>query len=202
MRNDGSLLPSTLLWQHGWEVRIVYRIPTVRAVHILSTDTGSPGGSVAKQVTVCFKSLPDAPFSQTQMRNRRGPLNFLEKGNIGMTVEWTPSPLTVKTEIDLLVEAAAFTWGLHVWSVKTITSSVCLQIIINLFTKKKNSGKLILYRSCHKRARRSSYRSASNDIHTVLKRMLTHTLRFTQIHNSNIRQFSFLVFFGMSVICT
>lgn len=72
-RNDESLLASTLLWQHGWEVRTVYQIPTVRAVHILSTDTGSPGGSVAKQVTVCFKSLPDAPFSQTQMRNRKGP---------------------------------------------------------------------------------------------------------------------------------
>ncbi len=61
------------------ELYVGYQIPTVQAVHILSTDISNPQGSVAKQVTVCFKSLPDASFSQTQMKNRRGPLDFPEK---------------------------------------------------------------------------------------------------------------------------
>lgn len=139
--------------------------------------TSSPLTPAALGAQLPSRSQCASNHSQTPLSHRRrweterGPLDFLEKGNIGMTAEWTPSPLTVRTENDLLVEAAAFTWGLHVWSVKTITSSVCLQIRINLFTK-KNSGKLILYRSCHKRAGRSSYRSASNDIHTALN---THT---------------------------
>lgn len=77
--NGQTLLPSILFWQLGWEVSFMYQIPTVRAVHILSADISNPKGSVAKQVTVCFKSLPDASFSQTQMKNRRGPLHFPEK---------------------------------------------------------------------------------------------------------------------------
>ncbi len=61
------------------ELYVEYHIPTIQAVHILSADISNPQGSVAKQVTVCFKSLPDASFSQTQMKNRGGPLDFPEK---------------------------------------------------------------------------------------------------------------------------
>lgn len=50
----------------------MYQIPTVRAVHILSADTNNPQGPAAKQVTMCFKSLPDGPFSKSQMKNRGG----------------------------------------------------------------------------------------------------------------------------------
>lgn len=71
--------PWPFFWQHRWEVSFMYQIPTVQAVHILSADMSNPKGSVAKQVTVCFKSLPDASFSQMQMKNRRGPLDFPEK---------------------------------------------------------------------------------------------------------------------------
>lgn len=74
--NVQTLLPLILFWQRRWEVSYMDQIPTVRAVHILSADISNPKGSVAKQVTVCFKSLPDASFSQTQMKNRRGPLDF------------------------------------------------------------------------------------------------------------------------------
>lgn len=51
----------------------------VQAVHILFADISNPRGSVAKQVTARFKSLPDVFFSQMQMKNRREALDSLEK---------------------------------------------------------------------------------------------------------------------------
>lgn len=42
----------------------MYQVPTIHAVHILSTDINNPEGSAAKQVTMCFKSLPDADEKQ------------------------------------------------------------------------------------------------------------------------------------------
>lgn len=59
-------------WHCKWELGFMYQIPTIRAVHILSADTNNPRGPVAKQVTMCFKSLPDGSFSKSQMKNSVG----------------------------------------------------------------------------------------------------------------------------------
>lgn len=69
------MLLEILFWLRRWKVSYMYQIPTIQAVHIhiLSADIGDPQGSVAKQVTERFKSLPDASFSQTEMKNRAGP---------------------------------------------------------------------------------------------------------------------------------
>lgn len=84
-------------WQQKWEMGFMYQIPTVRVVHILSADTSNPRGPAAKQVTVCFKSLPDAPFSKSQMKNRGGGgaglpretnINMMLKQSVPLTVYW------------------------------------------------------------------------------------------------------------------
>lgn len=59
-------------WHSEWEMGFMYQIPIFRAVHILFADTKNPQAPVAKQVTMCFKSLPDGSFSKSQMKNRGG----------------------------------------------------------------------------------------------------------------------------------
>lgn len=49
----------------------MYQIPIIRAVHILFADTKNPQGPVAKQVTMCFKSLPDG-FLKVADEKQRG----------------------------------------------------------------------------------------------------------------------------------
>lgn len=44
----------------------MYPVPANQATHILSADMCNPEGSVAEQVTLCTKSLPDASFSQAE----------------------------------------------------------------------------------------------------------------------------------------
>lgn len=98
--NGETLLSSRLFWQHRWGVSYMYQIPIVHAVHILSADISNPKGSVAKQVTVCFKSLPDASFSQTQMKNRRGPLDFPE--NPILVWWWSKPPCSLQRRWKLI----------------------------------------------------------------------------------------------------
>lgn len=56
----------------------MYQIPNVRAVHILSADTKNPQGPAAKQVTMCFKSLPDGPFLKVADEKQRGAVGMGE----------------------------------------------------------------------------------------------------------------------------
>lgn len=93
----------------------MYQIPTIRAVHILSADTNNPRGPVAKQVTMCFKSLPDGSFSKSQMKNSGGGgggggAGLPPESNINTTLRQSVS-LTAETDGDLLIEAAALTCG-------------------------------------------------------------------------------------------
>lgn len=83
----------------------MYQIPTIRAVHILSADTNNPRGPVAKQVTMCFKSLPDGSFSKSQMKNSGGGgggAGLPPESNINTTLRQSVS-LTAETDGDLLI---------------------------------------------------------------------------------------------------
>lgn len=81
----------------------MYQIPTIRAVHILSADTNNPRGPVAKQVTMCFKSLPDGSFSKSQMKNSGGGgAGLPPESNINTTLRQSLS-LTAETDGDLLI---------------------------------------------------------------------------------------------------
>lgn len=119
---DFALL-NLVFWQHEWEMGCMDQIPTVRAVHILSADTNNPGGSAAKQVTMCFKSLPDGGQSCRWRTERTvGVLDFPRETHINATLKQSV-PLTVETDGDLLIDAATLTCREPFQSLATNTDS-------------------------------------------------------------------------------
>lgn len=68
---------SALFQQKRDEKRIIWiKFPPSEPFTSSLLTRATLGGSVAKQVTVCFKSFPDASFSQMRMRNRTGGPSF------------------------------------------------------------------------------------------------------------------------------
>lgn len=64
----------------------MFPIPAIQAIHFLSADMCNPEGSVAEQVTVRAKSLPDASFSQAgnEKHKEASVISWRKQGDSGI----------------------------------------------------------------------------------------------------------------------